>query len=158
MAPLSQNMPSNEANNIDVLLSGILQEEMKWRARGETIYSHRSPLDHQTENAIEMHGKKGPPFNSWTQPPPPPRHNNMCTDMYKAKRKRFHQKGNERRQNTKVRFRHRHHKPKKKVKETHRAIEKCPSLATNSCLKKEKRKRSLNCSKNRQEKQTRMHM
>lgn len=29
---------------------------------------------------------------------------------------------------------------KKKVKETHRAIEKCPSLATNSCFKKEKKK------------------
>lgn len=31
---------------------------------------------------------------------------------------------------------------KKKVKETHRAIEKCPSLATNSCFKKEKKKKS----------------
>ncbi|KAI9551849.1 hypothetical protein GHT06_022185 [Daphnia sinensis] len=73
-------MPSNEANNIDVLLSGILLkvrlesnclggspagtrtggDEVEG-AQGETIYSHRSPLDHQRENAIEMHGKMDPP-------------------------------------------------------------------------------------------------
>lgn len=47
IAPLSQNMPSNEANNIDVLLSGILQVRLKsncWGSPAKHRYtSQRNP-------------------------------------------------------------------------------------------------------------------